>query len=354
MTRTTILKIARRAAAFHVARRRMRRALRILCYHGIWLGSGHHGNYLFMDPAKFERRIRFLASSGYRVLTLDAALRRLREGSLPADAVVITIDDGWQSTYTHMLPVLSELSLPATVYVTSYHVEHQTPVVDPAVAYMLEKFRGGTLDLRGIGPAVDGTHVVETPDQRETLAERLAEVINEAPRDDRYRLCELVGRSVGVAFEEIAEKKLFHLMTRDQIRDAAARGFDIQLHTHRHRMADGAGDSLARELADNRASLEPLTGRPMHHFCYPSGRYSEACFPTLQLNGVRSATTTQAGLAFAWSHPYALPRILDGQQIGELEFEAEMSGFFELVRTARRWSPARVPHGPVHPPKVSR
>jgi hypothetical protein len=48
-----------------------------------------------------------------------------------------------------------------------------------------------------------------------------------------------------------------------------------------------------------------------------------------------SATTTDIGLVAADSPPYALPRILDGQDITDLEFEAELCGFMQLLRRLR-------------------
>src|SRR5277367_1799468 len=123
---------------FAVSRRVSRKSLRILAYHGLWTTPGYqYGNHLFMQPEQFERRMSWLRNSRYPVLPLDEAVQRLDDGSLPDHAVVITIDDGWSSTYTHMLPILEELGLPATVYITTWYSDNQLPVVNVAVDYIL-------------------------------------------------------------------------------------------------------------------------------------------------------------------------------------------------------------------------
>src|SRR5581483_5961498 len=134
-----ILRALRASGAFEAARYLTRRKLRILCYHGLWLGGApHYGDCLYMDPKKFEERMEWLAASRYPVLGLDEALRRLDDGSLPDNAVVITIDDGWYSTYRGMVPVLVRLGLPATVYVTTYYATRQIPVLNVLIQHMLE------------------------------------------------------------------------------------------------------------------------------------------------------------------------------------------------------------------------
>jgi|GEM_PF-2824765 len=52
--------------------------------------------------------------------------------------------------------------------------------------------------------------------------------------------------------------------------------------------------------------------------------------------GVKSAATTQSGLVEKDSHRYALPRVLDGEAVSELEFEAELSGLNEMLRRLLR------------------
>ena len=244
--------------------------LRILCYHGLWTLPGFsYGNRLFMGADQFARRMQRLAESGRPVLPLGAAVERLEAGTLPAGAVVITIDDGWASTYTHMLPVLERLRLPATLYVASWYLGRDLPVVNKAVDYLHQRAGRG-----GAGVAADIDRIEALPEAGRAAALRA------------------LSESLGIPLDWW-DARQFHYMTAHELRDAAARGLDIQLHTHRHRM-----DALARELADNRAALMAATGLPathFQHFCYPSGEYLAAAEPALAAFGIRSATLVDQG-----------------------------------------------------------
>src|SRR6516162_11432115 len=100
------------------------------------------------------------------------------------------------------------------------------------------------------------------------------------------------------------------------------------------------------EIAKNRAVLERLVSRPLEHFCYPSGAYAlpdgRLLFAS-ELNqgewlaalGVKSATTIEPGLNYPDTPRFALRRLMDGHPVSDIEFEAEMTGFMEIVRAVR-------------------
>src|SRR4051794_19496457 len=132
-----VLRLASSAGLGAVARRATRRQLRILCYHGLWVTPGYQfGDCTFIAPEQFEARMARLKRSGLPVLPLGEAVERLADGTLPDAAVAITIDDGWVSTFAHMLPVLEAHGLPATLYATTWYAGRDLPVVNVAVDYL--------------------------------------------------------------------------------------------------------------------------------------------------------------------------------------------------------------------------
>jgi peptidoglycan/xylan/chitin deacetylase (PgdA/CDA1 family) len=88
----------------------------ILCYHRF----APQRSKLVVSRADFEAQMEYLARNGYRVITMKqlAAFLDARE-PLPRKSVVITIDDGYRSTYEVAYPVLKKYGFPATVYLYS-------------------------------------------------------------------------------------------------------------------------------------------------------------------------------------------------------------------------------------------
>lgn len=67
----------------------------------------------------FRRHLDVLADVDARVLPLDEAVVRLRDGTLPRRAVALTFDDGYASVAETAWPLLRERGLPATLFMVT-------------------------------------------------------------------------------------------------------------------------------------------------------------------------------------------------------------------------------------------
>jgi peptidoglycan/xylan/chitin deacetylase (PgdA/CDA1 family) len=75
-------------------------------------------NKMTVSRDAFEAQMRLLKEKGYQVVSLEQLLAFLDfRGQLPEKAVVITIDDGWRSTYDIAFPILKRYGYPATLFV---------------------------------------------------------------------------------------------------------------------------------------------------------------------------------------------------------------------------------------------
>lgn len=329
----TIYWLAKYVGIFALCRWFTRKNIRILAFHGIWMGEGHFGNFLYMSSERFASRMSLLSKLRFPVVPLDYAIENRNKGNLPDCATVITIDDGWYSTFLHMLPILEKNNYPATVYVTTYYSEKQTPVFDVALQYMMAITKRKRLSLQSVDTSCYGDFDLANMEQKALAREQLQSYVASLEGEDsRQEMMNKIGDMLGVPYSEIIDNKLFHLMTPEQIEEMSCRGVDIQLHTHRHRISHLGKDCISEEIKGNRESLKPFTSKSLIHFCYPSGVYDESVWPQLEAAGIVSATTTETGLVNQKPHKYALPRILDGEYVSDIEFEAELVGFGELKR----------------------
>jgi len=87
----------------------------ILCYHRFAVECKDE---LCVPAGEFDRQMAFLAEEGYHVITLNDLHEFLHYRSgLPEKAVVITIDDGYRSTYEIAYPILRKYGFTAAVFV---------------------------------------------------------------------------------------------------------------------------------------------------------------------------------------------------------------------------------------------
>lgn len=75
----------------------------------------HQASYC--DIGRFRRQMRAIRTLGATVISMSQAEAALRgEVPTPDRAVVLSFDDGYDSFYDHVLPVLSEMGYPSIVY----------------------------------------------------------------------------------------------------------------------------------------------------------------------------------------------------------------------------------------------
>ena len=85
----------------------------ILCYHRF----GSRPSQLAVTPAAFEAQMDYLARNGYQVIPLSRLIGFLERGEpVPRKSVVLSIDDGYRSTYEVAFPILRKHGFPATVF----------------------------------------------------------------------------------------------------------------------------------------------------------------------------------------------------------------------------------------------
>jgi peptidoglycan/xylan/chitin deacetylase (PgdA/CDA1 family) len=309
---------------FRIARYLTRDGLRIICYHGFAIAEEYeYRGTLFIRGELFRRRIEYLKRKGYPILPLGAAVEELRTGGLSPCATVITMDDGWCGVYTVGLPIINELQIPVTLYVTTYYVENQIPVFMVALAYLFWRTTAGRVHLpRKLG----SFDLYRQAEQAKGLALQFGESL---PPAERYKFLK------DVPFADIENQQLFRVIDERQLRCLAEAGIDIQLHSHHHDWPLNDRATVEAEIAKNRQILEQIVPNSLEHFCYPSGVYGPHQAEWLSALGVKSATTIDPGLNFADTSPFALRRLVDGHPVSDIEFEAEMTGFMEIVRALR-------------------
>lgn len=309
-----------------------RRRLLVLCYHGLSLADEHLWSpAVYLPPELFRARMQMLRDLRCQVLPLGEALERLKEGRLPPRSVAITFDDGSYDFYKLAWPILREYGFPATVYLTTYYATFSRPVFDVMVSYLL--WKGG--------------------DRGRAEAQRIKQEAREQglSAQEKDQVLAALAARLGIDYEALSAQRILQLMNLDEVRELAAAGLDVQLHTHRHRVPHER-ELFLRELEDNRRVIGAVSSVPAVHFCYPCGHYAPEFFGWLRADGVKSATTSDFGLAAARTNAYRLPRLLDHARMSSVEFGASVSGLASLLPQRRLPRPAPPHFGKLEVPDV--
>lgn len=326
---------------FSVSKFLFRDKLLILAYHGFEVyDESSFSGHLFMKKSTLEQRMEYLKRNNFNILTLSDALKYINgEKILPKNSIVITIDDGWYSTLKQADEVFSKFSFPYTIYVTSYYSKKEVPVLNVVLRYLLWSCSGVQLDTHSLNiPEFNGVYSLSDNEQKQELQEKMFTYFESlASTQAKVKFVEKISHLFGVDYKKIVAERYLSLLNLSEIKMLAEKGVDIQLHTHRHNLPFGEKNKFEDELLENKRYLMTCVKGNFEHFCYPSGRYDKSCEEILKNTGIISATTCEPGFVSCGNNCYYLPRFLDGENIPQITFEAEVTGVAEIFRYIRKF-----------------
>ncbi len=220
----------------------------------------------------FEGNLYYLRKNANVVGLDDYFAGRLSPGNIN---VVITLDDGYKSWMDYAVPLLKDLNLPATFFVSSGFVglEEETEA-EFAKARLLLELKPG--------------------------------------------------------------EKLPECLSPEDLRTIVGEGFTVGGHTVDHcNLAEIRDVEKVRyEIVEDKARLEKMTGSQVKYFSYPFGRCSNPEINLVEIlkeAGYKGAVSTVTGLNISRSDPYLLHRELTPAEMHQMVFRARASGNYHAV-----------------------
>ena len=254
------------------------------------------------DAVAFEERMRWLAA-GFRVMPLVEAARRLKDGSLPANAACITFDDGYADNATIAAPILAKLRLSATFFVSTGFLDGGRMWNDTVIE-SVRAARGDVLDLERLDC---GTWSCRTDADRRASIGGLLDRLKYLPRRERQVRVDAIADAVGLP----AASDL--MMTRQQVRELRRYGMSIGAHTVNHPILTTlTTDEARREIDEGRRDLEDTLKERVKVFAYPNGKplrdYDASHVALARELGFDAAVSTAWGVSSRDSDLHQLPR----------------------------------------------
>lgn len=96
----------------------------ILLYHSIQETASPHFQRWVVTPYRFDEHMAYLLQHGYIPMPLSDIVESIHNPTrlLPARAVGITFDDGYEDFYTNAMPVLARYNIPVTIYIVAGYI----------------------------------------------------------------------------------------------------------------------------------------------------------------------------------------------------------------------------------------
>ena len=242
------------------------------------------GDYIlslcFHAPSKdfFESCITWLSKNGFHFISVSEIEKVVNgEKSFPKGAVVITIDDGWQSNLDNIVPVAVQNEVPVAIFVS-------TEVVEKGSGYWWSYI----MEARKMGLSKESVEFFKTLDN-----------------EDRIKIIEETKNKIQINREAL---------TIEQVRDISNNRYvSIGSHSVSHPILPRCSNTESKyEISHSKEIIEEWIQKDVTYFAFPNGDYSKREISFLKRFGYTLAFSTEQKYLTKekLAQRYSLPRFM--------------------------------------------
>lgn len=261
---------------------------------------------LAVSPDNFRAQIRYLKEK-FPFIRFEEDWTKVRKPT-----VAITFDDGYADNALEALPILEDVEVPATFFVSSGKIGSTREFW----WHELERIILGGRNLPATFTLGEGrlekNWLTGTLGERQDFYHGIVRLMTDADtaqRDEWLALLRIWAHST----EEIAD--IHRVMSVDDLRLlAASRWVTIGSHTVTHtRLSSLSPEAQREEITASKRQLEKWLCRDISTFSYPFGRradYTKQSIALCREVGFTRAAANFPGQAHRWTDPFQIPRHL--------------------------------------------
>lgn len=280
---------------------------------------------LAVTENNFRAQMQFLKKR-YTILSLKYLYEAIQKKNVPGKAIVITFDDGYADNLYNAKPVLKELNIPATVFVSTGLTEKKTEFWWDELERILLKHDSlpSKLDIN-----VNGEHfswpisplgnfknwnVLQTgnPTTNHLAYRELSAIMRTLDFESRQKILSELQNWAGI--NNIARSG-YTCMTAQEISVLDEGGLiEIGGHTKNHIiLSEQSNSQQIEEIVNNKKELESILNKSIYSFAYPYGTtndYNDDTIKILKDAGYLCACSNFPGIINTETNCFELPRYL--------------------------------------------
>ena len=218
------------------------------------------------------------------------------------------MDDGYQSNSTLAFPVLKELELPATIFISTAFVEQEELLWPDRLEFAINKSGSSTFELK------------------KTTESKIRSELKSVPQDLRSEIIGNLESQLGGKLSlEGNIPEIYRPLNWEEISRMIQSGLiSIGSHTHTHVILTRCDEEkMRKELMLSKEIIQRKTGLDGRLFCYPNGEVGDFNLQTkevLKETGYACGLTTVQGFNDKSSDVFELKRFGVRNQTDEVEF----------------------------------
>lgn len=239
----------------------------------------------------FKTNLSFLMKH-FKIIPLDEAVEMMKgTRNWRQQCVVLTFDDSLKSMATIAAPLLADLGLTATFYLSTETIETRKPYWWVRLEQALKNTRKSDISVE-VAPGKTVRLGSQCPQQNLPLLKSYLKSISPDALEAAVQTIEEELDS-GILTSNVSNPFAEPLSWED-VHQLINLGMTVGCHTRTHPNLTLLNPTdLHQELSESRKTLETVCGKPVQHLCYPYGSYSSTVISAASNCGYISGMTTR-------------------------------------------------------------
>ncbi len=299
----------------------------VLMYHEIAEDRDDIDAWTVVRQSDFVRQMEYL-SSHFRVVSLRDAIYQMSGtgGSVAQKPMaVVTFDDGYAGNRRVLLPIVKEMNLPVTIFIATRAIQDQSIYWYDRLINGLQGEQRVVLDLTHLSLGKYRINASKGSGNWREI-ERLLEDLKTLEPDRREKVSGDILRNAPV----VKKTHSYHVapLTIKELRELSECPLvNIGAHSHCHNLLTQLQDhDVESSVNKSKHLIESWIDRPIHHFAYPNGNYSDSVINIVKKSGLQCGLTTVAKPWKRGESLFAIPRMGIGRYDSFDYFKIKVSG----------------------------
>lgn len=249
----------------------------------------------------------------FHIIGLDEAVDAIKNKmGFSGPTLAITFDDGFEDNYRLAFPILKELKIPATIFLTAGVIgTNKLPWVDEIGQAILHT-KETSFQLNSCFK--DTIFPLRNLQEKRTSYGKITSRLKELTYSERLNLTEEISGKLATP-----KNKGLRMLNWDEVKEMAQNNISFGAHTMTHPILTKMPFGWAKkEILDSKQVMENRLGIPIKHFAFPNGRpedFNAALKVYCKELGLESVSTAVYGSNQLGQDVYALKRISPGKNM---------------------------------------
>lgn len=290
--------------------RRRNRAPRILFWHGVDEILDQKVEAESFDVISFKKQIAYL-NKYYEIISIDEFYNRYQTKEFTNREIVLTFDDGYLNNLNVVYPILNELNLPFTVFVSTEHIETDE-LFPTSIARLI--IYGAYLKKINV-PCLKIEHAdISDIENRNIIYSKVIKTLKSGPIEEvRKIVSELKANLSYQDYITLVEKyKSVKPMNWEEVKKLHSSGVTIGSHCKYHICchSNQQEEEVKAQIIESKNIIEDKLEAECKYFAYPNGNYTTASNNFVEIAGYTMGFSTEKNIKIEnVNGTSAIPRI---------------------------------------------